>query len=114
MKATICVTTVLLVFAFVTVVCGEEEEGHHASATSQNEAGKADETGEHEHAHRGFSPVSLIVPMGIATLSLIAVTVFLGLFRRWSPKLMFKWHKRTGVLALLAGAIHAALVLLLY
>ena len=114
MKAAIYVTTVLLVFAFVTVVYGEEEEGHHASATAQNEAGKPGETGGHEHAHWGFSPVSLIVPMGIATLSPIAVTVFLGLFRRRLPKLMFKWHKRTGVLALLAGATHAALVLLIY
>ena len=73
-------------------------------ATASGEAG-------HEHAHGGFSSASLIVPMGIATLSLVAITVFLGLFRRLKPRLMLKWHKRTGVLALLAGTIHAVLVL---
>ncbi len=51
-------------------------------------------------------------PMGIVTLSLVAVTVFLGLFRRLKPRLILKWHKRLGPVALLAGATHAVLVLL--
>ena len=69
--------------------------------------------GEHaEHGHGGFSPTALIEPMGIATLSLVAVTVCLGLFRRANPKVMLKWHKRLGPIALLSGAVHAMLVML--
>ena len=69
--------------------------------------------GEHaEHNHGGFSTAALIRPMGIATLSLVAITVCLGLFRRKNPKLLLKWHKRLGPTALLAGAIHAVLVML--
>ena len=136
MKALAYVACVALVVGFIAVGCGKKEEasqgakapGKNAPAAAAKEqkirpvmGGSIDknifveylgETAGHEHTHGDFSAVSLIVPMGIATLSLVAVTVFLGLFRRWSPKLMLKWHKRSGVLALLAGAIHAALVLL--
>jgi len=54
----------------------------------------------------------LIVPMGIATLSLVAVTVALSVFRRVNVRLMMKWHKRTGIAGLISGAIHAILVLI--
>ncbi len=69
-----------------------------------------------EHVHdepseRGFSTAELIVPMGVLTLSLVAVTVCLGFFRRVNPKFL-KWHKRIGPAALLAGAAHAIIVLL--
>ena len=57
----------------------------------------------------------LIEPMGALTLSLVAITVALGVFRRrWKPRLMLKMHKTCGVLALAAGAVHAALVMLLH
>jgi len=57
----------------------------------------------------------LIEPMGILTLSLVAITVALGVFRRrWKPRLMLKMHKTCGVLALASGAVHAALVVFLH
>jgi len=66
----------------------------------------------HEH-NGGLSILSkLVVPMGIATLSLVAVTVFLSIFRRINTRLMMRWHKRTGITALITGAIHAVLVLI--
>jgi len=69
--------------------------------------------GQHsEHNYGGISMAALIKPMGIATLSLVAITVCLGLFRRKNPKLLLKWHKRLGPTALLVGAIHAVLVML--
>ena len=64
-----------------------------------------------EHNGHGFSTAELIVPMGILTLTLVAVTVCLGFCRRVNPKLL-KWHKRIGPVALLAGAAHAIIVLL--
>ena len=77
-------------------------------------AGAAGTVSRDEHGHRRLSAASLIAPMGIATLCLVALTVALGLFRRLSPRVMLTWHKRVGPLALLAGAIHALLVLLVH
>lgn len=54
----------------------------------------------------------LVAPVGIVTLSLITVAVCLGFFRRRNPKLFLKWHKRCGLSVLIAGAIHAGLVLI--
>jgi len=64
--------------------------------------------------HRDLRPIlsRMIVPMGIATLSLVAVTIFLSTFRRINARLMMKWHKRTGFATLISGAIHAILVLI--
>lgn len=62
----------------------------------------------------GFSAVRLIEPMGALTLSLVAATVCLGLLRRvrrLKPPLLLRVHKTCGVSALVAGAVHAALVL---
>ena len=66
------------------------------------------------HSHQGFESIlgRLIVPMGISTLSLIAVTVFLSVFRRLNIRFMMKWHKRAGIATLISGAIHAILVLI--
>lgn len=60
----------------------------------------------------GFESIlnRMIVPMGITTLSLIIVTVFLSVFRRLNLRFMMKWHKRIGIATLLSGAIHAILV----
>ena len=70
---------------------------------------------DHDHADtRGFL-VQLIKPMGILTLLLVAATVALGVLRRlWKPGLMLKIHKICGVWALVAGAVHAALVVFLH
>jgi hypothetical protein len=56
----------------------------------------------------------LIVPMGIVTLSLVALTVCLGVMRRLKPRPLLKIHKTCGVCALISGAIHAILVLALH
>ncbi len=73
-------------------------------------------TGSAEHPHTGndagFDFGRLVVPMGITTLALMTVTVCLGLFRGRNPRVLLKWHKRCGPAALIAGAIHALLVLL--
>jgi len=55
----------------------------------------------------------LVVPMGIATLSLVVITIFLGLFMRKSYRLMRKLHLIFAFAALACGAFHASLVLFL-
>ena len=82
-----------------------------AAADGHAENGHAN----HDYADtRGFL-AQLIKPMGILTLSLVAVTVALGVLRRrWKPRLMLKIHKICGVWALVAGAVHAALVVFLH
>ena len=64
------------------------------------------------HEHEAFALGWLIVPMGITTLSLIAVTVALALFKRIKPRIFLMWHKRLGILTVIAGVIHATLVIL--
>ena len=77
----------------------------------------ADGSAERPHADNdaGFDLgrlVGLVVPMGIATLTLMTVTVCLGLFRRLNPRALLKWHKRFGPASFISGALHALLVLL--
>ena len=82
-----------------------------AAHAAGKEAGGQDD---HEHAAGGFSAASMIAPMGVVTLSLVALTVCLGLLRRvrrLKPRVLLRLHKTCGVSALAAGAIHATLVL---
>jgi len=71
-----------------------------------------------EHAgdrSEGLSLRGLAEPTGILTLSLVALTVCLGLARRirWpGPGLILKLHKTAGACALVSGAIHATIVML--
>jgi hypothetical protein len=54
-------------------------------------------------------------PTGILTLSLVALTVCLGLLRRvrrLKPRLLLKLHKIAGICAISSGAFHAMIVLL--
>ena len=60
------------------------------------------------HAH-AVSWGSLVVPFGIATLSLAALTALLGLLMPKNRKLLFKWHRRFAVATLVAGVCHATL-----
>ena len=55
--------------------------------------------------------IDLIVPLGITTLTLVSLTVLLGLSRRLKPRTILKVHKLCGLLALLAGATVATLML---
>jgi YHS domain-containing protein len=59
-----------------------------------------------------LTPGTLIKPMGIITLSLLVLTVIVGLFRRRLPKLLLKWHKCLGIITLISALIHAALVIM--
>ena len=84
-----------------------------ASVSTKSQAG--DGHADNDHAHVRTLLAQLIKPLGIATLLLVGITVTLGILRRrWKPRLMLKIHKRCGVSALLVGAAHAALVMLLY
>lgn len=75
----------------------------------------SDEHGDHEHHGLPGFLIHLIEPMGIITLLLVGLTVAMGILRRrWNPRLMLKIHKTCGVLALVAGATHAALVIFLH
>jgi hypothetical protein len=69
-----------------------------------------------EHDRNGhtfeLTPGAFVEPMGITTLSLLVLTVVVGLFRRRQPKLLLKWHKRLGIITLVSALIHAALVLI--
>lgn len=58
----------------------------------------------------GFALVRLTKPMGVATLSLLILTLLAGVFRRKAPKLLFKWHKRLGVTTVVFAITHAILV----
>jgi len=78
--------------------------------------------GEHVHAgaeepraETGFQSARLIEPMGILTLSLVALTVGLGILRRRrGPRVMLRIHKVCGAAVLASGAVHATLVILLH
>jgi len=56
----------------------------------------------------------LIKPVGIAAFSCLALTVTAALLRRKKPKLLFKWHKRLGIVTLVLAVIHLILVLIAY
>ena len=63
---------------------------------------------------RALTLSHLIKPVGIAAFSFLALTVAAGLLRRKKPKLLFKWHKRLGVVTLVLAVIHLILVLIAY
>ena len=56
----------------------------------------------------------LIKPVGIAAFSCLVLTVAAGFLRRKNPKLLFKWHKRLGIVTLALAVIHLILVLTAY
>lgn len=56
----------------------------------------------------------LIVPFGIATLALVATTVTLGLLMPRNRPMLFRWHRRTAITALVCGLCHGTLVFLLH
>jgi len=56
----------------------------------------------------------LIKPVGIAAFSCLVLTVAAALLRRKKPKLLFKWHKRLGIVTLVLAVTHLTLVLIAY
>jgi hypothetical protein len=113
----------VLVAGILAVVC--RADGQHSDVdaqdlsslpqfTSTETASGHEGQGHHNHAHE-FSLASLAEPTGILTLSMVGLTVCLGLLRRvrrLRPRLLLKIHKIVGVCALSSGAIHATIVLL--
>ena len=65
----------------------------------------------HQHSHDTFSTRQLIAPAGITTFILLLATLSLGIFMKRNRKLLFPWHKRIAILTLIAGLIHASLVI---
>jgi len=59
-----------------------------------------------------FAWYRLIVPFGIATLSLLVLTFIAGWFMRLKRKLLFKWHRRLAIATLVAALCHLLLVIL--
>ena len=97
MKSYILLT--LLAFIFLVAALG--------GIALANEAG-------HEHDHDGpFSLVSLVRPLGIATLSLVSVTFLTGLFRRKLGRRFLKLHLPLAIVSVILGFTHGILVLVL-
>lgn len=82
------------------------------STTTKN--GQDESHAGHDHATMRGVLVQLIKPIGILTLSLVGLTVALGVLRRRNPRLILKIHKICGVSALVAGATHATLIIFLF
>ena len=59
-----------------------------------------------------FAWYRLIVPFGIATLSLLVLTFLAGWFMRLKRKLLFKWHRRLAIATFIAALCHLLLVIL--
>ncbi len=61
-----------------------------------------------------FSWFSLMQPLGIATLSLVALTFLTGLLRRKLRRKFVKIHLPLAIAALVLGVAHGLLVFILY
>jgi hypothetical protein len=64
-----------------------------------------------EH-HEGFEADDIIVTLGVLTLISVISTFLMGYFMPKNRKLLFTWHKRAAVVALILGISHALTVLL--
>ena len=91
-----------------------------ASATSQQEgqpaAAAAPQAGRPAEAPKpaprvGITRVSLIIPMGITTFSLLVLTAGAGMFMRRKPRVLLKLHRRLAVATLVSACTHLFLVL---
>ncbi|UCE48169.1 MAG: hypothetical protein JSW47_21540 [Phycisphaerales bacterium] len=71
-------------------------------------------SGEQSEPGFTFSWFSLVKPLGIATLSVVAVTFLTGLFRRKLRARFLRIHLPLAVAALILGIAHGVLVFILY
>jgi hypothetical protein len=71
---------------------------------------------EYDYGNQGsrLTLPGLIKPVGIAAFSCLVLTVAAALLRRKKPKLLFKWHKRLGIVTLVLAVTHLILVLIAY
>lgn len=82
----------------------QHEGGSSAADVSGHEHGSAPST--------GLALYKLIKPVGILTLLSLVTTVLMGVFRRKSPKLLFKWHKRMAITTLVLALVHVVLIVI--
>ena len=61
-----------------------------------------------------FPLISLIEPLGIATLSFVSVTFLTGLFRRKLGRKFLKLHLYLAVISIILGLTHGILVFILF
>ncbi len=66
------------------------------------------------HTHNSLSLSSLIVPLGIATLSFVSATFLTGLFRRKLGRRFPKLHLYLAIISVIFGFTHAILVFVLF
>jgi hypothetical protein len=83
----------------------EQAQDANDPNSSGDDADDAEDEGEAGMARFGQST-------GILTLALLLATVCLAAFQRMRPGVLRDWHKITGCLALLAGIMHALIMLL--
>ena len=89
--------------------------GHLGLGEDEGQSQPGSALDHHQHSDGGSPALSLakaIEPMGVLTLTLLMVTVLLGVFRRKMPKRLLKWHKRCGITTLVVALLHALLVLI--
>ncbi|MGM0508298.1 MAG: hypothetical protein ACQERZ_03940 [Fusobacteriota bacterium] len=55
-----------------------------------------------------------IIPLGIATLTFLIITIVLGMFPIIKPRWRVKVHKITGIITLILALLHAGIVVYLY
>ncbi len=68
----------------------------------------------HGAEEHGFAWDGLVVPFGIATLSLAALTACAGLFMPKNRKALLPWHKRLAATTIVLGVCHATLVFIFH
>jgi hypothetical protein len=78
----------------------------------ESHAHEQDSTHDHHEQSVQLALSRFVKPMGIATLTVVILTVLSGLLRRKNPKFLLKWHKRLGVAVLVFAIVHATLVLI--
>jgi hypothetical protein len=69
---------------------------------------------ENNDTQGSFSLSSLIVPLGIATLSFVSATFLTGLFRRKLGRRFLKLHLHLAVISIVLGLTHGILVFILF
>ncbi|MFH1549339.1 MAG: YHS domain-containing protein [Planctomycetota bacterium] len=87
----------------------EKEPEKYLARLPQFATAETESAENHEH---GFAWRRLVKPLGITTLSLLAITVCLGFLTRKNFQLLFKWHRLSAILTFISALCHAILVFL--
>ena len=68
--------------------------------------------GGHDHSHNGMGFEQFIIPLGIATITALLVTVTLGLTMARNRQKIFPWHLRLALITVILAVTHGTIVLL--